>query len=77
MGTGLGLGSLRSRTSGFAVVFGNELHLDRFSLRPPVCPLMRSQAHLKDTLVLGLNLMEEAGRSPPCGHWVTLVPRMP
>lgn len=25
---------------------------------------MRSQAHLKDTFSLGLNFMEEAGRSP-------------
>lgn len=34
---------LRSRTSGFGVVFGNEKHLDRFCLRSPVWPLMRSQ----------------------------------
>lgn len=63
MGTGPGLVGLRSRTSGFGVVFGNEQPLDRFSFRPPVCPFMRSQAHLKDTFSLGLNFMEEAGRS--------------
>lgn len=43
VGTALGLVGLRGCTSEFGIVFGNEQHLDRFSLRPPVCLFMRPQ----------------------------------